>query len=210
MSQTWYHVSFVIADVYSNERAVVQYERSSPRSFLGPVALRIREELASDLGIESAGTEDFLDVCLGGREAPKAPHFGSKRGPNATKAAFWSRRYPGAVFRLRIFHPQEMAQTAQKLTEPSSSPVVGCEKGSVPLEMLSRLRQLWWTPRVYSALHALALRHPPAAGAARVLKRWMSSQTLEAVGAKTSLVTYRNAYRCYRCIYYVTCYIYIH
>eukprot|EP00913_Durusdinium_trenchii_P002836 g2624.t1 len=108
--------------------------------------LQIREEMSSDLGIEASATEGFLDL-----------------------------RYPEATFRLRIFHPNEMAEAAQKVTDPQAS---SHEKDFPEEAMLERLRLLWWRPRVYGALHALVLQHPSLAGATRLFKRWMSSQTL--------------------------------
>ncbi|CAE7578431.1 Nol6 [Symbiodinium natans] len=108
--------------------------------------LQIREELSSDLGIEADATEGFLDV-----------------------------RYPDAVFRLRIFHPHELQEVANKATglqATSSTP---------PSEPdLERLRALWWRPRLRASLHAHApgLQKPAMAGAVRLFKRWMASQMM--------------------------------
>ena len=98
---------------------------------------RIREEIASDLGIESDATEDFLDVILG---CKFHRHFWSHQGgftvfsfpgypgcsplPDVRFSHFGrlgvSRRYPDVVFRLRIFHPHEMAEVAKKVTNPQA------------------------------------------------------------------------------------------
>lgn len=124
-------------------------ETVAARKVAAALLLQIREEIASDLGIESDATEDFLDV-----------------------------RYPDVVFRLRIFHPHEMAEVAKKVTNPQASPGVQNASVAVPEEAVTRLRSLWWRPRIYGALHALALQYPALAGATRLFKRWMSSQML--------------------------------
>eukprot|EP00435_Cladocopium_sp_Y103_P033435 s111_g8.t1 len=121
-------------------------DTAAARKVAAALLLQIRDEIASDLGIESDAAEDFLDV-----------------------------RYPDVVFRLRIFHPHEMSEVAQKVTNPQAP---GAQNAAVSDEALGRLRSLWWRPRIYGALHALALQHPALAGATRLFKRWMSSQML--------------------------------
>jgi len=106
--------------------------------------LQIREELSTDLGIEADATEGFLDV-----------------------------RYPETVFRLRIFHPHELQEVANKVTG------LQAQSSSLPGETeLERLRTLWWRPRLRASLHAHALQKPAMAGAARLFKRWMASQMM--------------------------------
>ncbi|CAE7397770.1 Nol6 [Symbiodinium sp. CCMP2456] len=105
--------------------------------------LQIREELSTDLGIEADATEGFLDV-----------------------------RYPETVFRLRIFHPHELQEVANKVTGLQAQTTA---PGEAELE---RLRTLWWRPRLRASLHAHALQKPAMAGAARLFKRWMASQMM--------------------------------
>ncbi|CAE7799609.1 Nol6 [Symbiodinium sp. KB8] len=106
--------------------------------------LQIREELSTDLGIEADATEGFLDV-----------------------------RYPETVFRLRIFHPHELQEVANKVTGLQAQTTAA--PGEAELE---RLRTLWWRPRLRASLHAHALQKPAMAGAARLFKRWMASQMM--------------------------------
>eukprot|EP00931_Biecheleriopsis_adriatica_P123157 TRINITY_DN9820_c0_g1_i2.p1 TRINITY_DN9820_c0_g1~~TRINITY_DN9820_c0_g1_i2.p1 ORF type:complete len:1131 (+),score=264.70 TRINITY_DN9820_c0_g1_i2:38-3394(+) len=74
-------------------------EPAAARKVAGALLLQIREEMASDLGIESDATEMFLDV-----------------------------RYPDAVFRLQVFHPHELTEVANQVAstqggvQPASTP----------------------------------------------------------------------------------------
>ena len=45
-------------------------------------------------------------------------------------------------------------KTARKLSEPERQ--APAQNAAVPDEALARLRSLWWRPRIYGALHALA------------------------------------------------------
>lgn len=132
---------------------VVEFEASgrwpddptAAQKVAGALLLQIREELGSDLGIEADATETFLDV-----------------------------RYPEAVFRLQVFHPHELRETANKVT--NLRPPAG---GSPPSEQaVARLRELWWRPRLRGSLRGHVLQLPAMAGAARLCKRWMASQML--------------------------------
>ncbi|CAK0821815.1 unnamed protein product [Prorocentrum cordatum] len=134
--------------------AVVEFEASGRwprdavacRKVAAALLVQAREELLSDLGIEAEVGEDFLDV-----------------------------RYPEVAFRVRVFHPHELGDVAQRVTS-FQAPAGGSASPSAA--DLARLRDLWWRPRIRNALHSHALRQPALAGAARLCKRWMASQML--------------------------------
>lgn len=91
-----------------------------------------------------------------------------------TTETFLDIRYPESVFRVRIFHPHELQTVAHRITNFQAQ--LG---GEPPAEAdVERLRQLWWRPRVRSAIHSHVLQRPALAGSIRLCIRWLASQML--------------------------------
>mmetsp|Transcript_41642 Transcript_41642/g.75572 ORF Transcript_41642/g.75572 Transcript_41642/m.75572 type:complete len:1143 (-) Transcript_41642:16-3444(-) len=108
--------------------------------------LQMQEELQNDLGIESGIAEEgFLDV-----------------------------RYPNVTFRVRVFHPHELLDVANKVTNIQAQ----VQSGPPEPAAVQKLQRLWWKPRLCAAIRSQAFQQPAFAGAVLLSKRWMASQML--------------------------------